>query len=299
MSTTVKEVPLKTFPFTGNRELSKRWYLATNAYLRVNPKIFDTDEKKVLYALGLMTEGSAQCWAEDFYVAAESASTISSVTGLAVIKADYGKWDDFVIAFMQAFSPVDTKGAAMNKLSTWKMRAGTPASTHIATMNNYISRAEITDFETKKTFLIQSLDNDLVTGLFNSGLANAATYADLTQNILAQENNMNTLKAIQRRNNNRRTQNNYTQNNNNPRYVPHAKDPNAMDVDSTDIRPKRLTDQERDKLKKEGGCFRCRQGGHMASACTKSFKAPVRSAKIEELPDEDTEMNACRVVLDF
>jgi hypothetical protein len=66
---------------------------------------------------------------------------------------------------MQAFSPVDTKGAAMNKLSTWKMRSGTPASTHIATMNNYISRAEITDFETKKTFLIQSLDNDLVTGL--------------------------------------------------------------------------------------------------------------------------------------
>jgi hypothetical protein len=180
-------------------------------YLRVNPKIFDTDEKKVLYALGLMTKGSAQCWAEDFYVAAESATITSAVTGLTVIKADYGKWEDFVTAFMQAFSPVDTKGAAMNKLSTWKMRAGTPASTHIATMNNYISCAEITDFKTKKTFLIQSLDNDLVTGLFNSGLANAATYADLTQNILAQENNMNTLKAIQHRNNNRRTQNNFTQ----------------------------------------------------------------------------------------
>jgi hypothetical protein len=217
---------------------------------------------------------------------------------VAVIKVNYGTWEDFIAAFMQAFSPVDTKGAAMNKLSTWKMHPGTPTSTHIATMNNYISRAEITDFETKKTFLIQSLDNDLVTGLFNSGLANAANYADLTQNILAQENNMNTLKAIQRCNDNRRTQNNYTQNNNNPRYVPRAKDPNAMDVDSTDICPKRLTDQERDKLKKEGGCFRCREKGHMATACTKSFKAPVRSAKIEELPDEE-EMNACRITLDF
>ena len=44
-----------------------------------------------------------------------------------------------------------------------------------------------------------------------------------------------------------------------------------MEVDSTNTQMrepfKRLTDEERDQLRKEGKCFRCRQKGHMAREC--------------------------------
>jgi Zinc knuckle len=44
-------------------------------------------------------------------------------------------------------------------------------------------------------------------------------------------------------------------------YFPRwERDPNAMDVD-------RLTVEERDKLLKEGKCFRCRKTGHRAKKC--------------------------------
>jgi Zinc knuckle len=44
-------------------------------------------------------------------------------------------------------------------------------------------------------------------------------------------------------------------------YFPQQEwDPNAMDVD-------RLTIEERDKLLKEGKCFRCRKTGHRANEC--------------------------------
>ena len=56
----------------------------------------------------------------------------------------------------------------------------------------------------------------------------------------------------------------------NPQY-PQKKDPNAMDVDfgGTQQRPPyaRLTDEEREKLRAEGRCFRCRQKGHNAKGC--------------------------------
>jgi hypothetical protein len=46
-------------------------------------------------------------------------------------------------------------------------------------------------------------------------------------------------------------------------YFPRREhDPNAMDVD-------RLTVEERDKLLKEGKCFRCRKTGHQANECPK------------------------------
>ncbi len=189
----------------------------------------------------------------------------------------------------------------MLKLSTWQMRKGTPVSDHIATMNTFISRAEITEDSVKVTFLLRSLDNDLRIGLFTSGLNNANGYDDFCDNLLTQENNMNHLRSYQRKN----YQNNFT-----PRFHSsngsNQKDPNAMDVDSADVRPKKLNNEERERLRKSGSCFRCRQKGHMANQCTAYPRNPTparaakpSSSKIEEVEDEeDTLMDACRVVIE-
>lgn len=56
----------------------------------------------------------------------------------------------------------------------------------------------------------------------------------------------------------------------NPFHRPQAprRDPNAMDVDAASSTPlSRLTPEERDRLRKAGRCFRCRQTGHMAREC--------------------------------
>ena len=50
------------------------------------------------------------------------------------------------------------------------------------------------------------------------------------------------------------------------------RDPNAMDVDfggagAPKIPYQRLTDEEREDLRKKGACFRCRKQGHLSRAC--------------------------------
>jgi hypothetical protein len=64
---TPKEISLKTYPFDGDRTKTDGWFFSINAFLRINKKIYDMNEKQVLYALSLMTEKTARVWAEDFY----------------------------------------------------------------------------------------------------------------------------------------------------------------------------------------------------------------------------------------
>ena len=80
-----------------------------------------------------------------------------------------------------------------------------------------------------------------------------------------------------------------------------SQDPNAMDVD-TNERPKKLTQEERDKCFKEGRCLCCRKKGHMASSCTTYSNLPPlpacppkkvavieTTASVEEIAEEDVD----------
>jgi hypothetical protein len=50
----------------------------------------------------------------------------------------------------------------------------------------------------------------------------------------------------------------------------------------------KLTPQERERLRKAGGCFRCRQTGHMARDCTMANRTHPRINAIEEEQSEDS-----------
>ena len=78
-----------------------------------------------------------------------------------------------------------------------------------------------------------------------------------------------------------------------------------MDVDTTDICLGKLSDKDREYLRENNGCFRCRKLGHMAKDCRVKFtapaqdpkgkgKTPVKVAKIEEVSDDEEE-TACRM----
>jgi hypothetical protein len=53
-----------------------------------------------------------------------------------------------------------------------------------------------------------------------------------------------------------------------------------MDVDATTIPFQKLTDADREKYRKEGRCFRCREKGHMARNCPKNDKAIIKTADV-------------------
>ena len=62
---------------------------------------------------------------------------------------------------------------------------------------------------------------------------------------------------------------------------------------------RKLTNEERDKLRKEGRCFRCRETGHMANECPQnagsSRTPPRRQVRTVEQEEDNKETNEERV----
>ena len=58
--------------------------------------------------------------------------------------------------------------------------------------------------------------------------------------------------------------------------------PAPMDLDAIS----KLTNDERERLRKNGGCFRCRKTGHLARDCTMSNRTHPRINAIDEEAEE-------------
>ena len=48
--------------FSGDRKKLKEFLIETEMYLTINREVFDTDEKKIIFALSYMREGTAGPW---------------------------------------------------------------------------------------------------------------------------------------------------------------------------------------------------------------------------------------------
>jgi Ty3 transposon capsid-like protein len=59
--------------------------------------------------------------------------------------------------------------------------------------------------------------------------------------------------------------------------------PVPMEIDANVRRP--LTDRERDQMRKEGTCFYCREGKHLARDCPKKGKKPAKLYNLETEPE--------------
>jgi hypothetical protein len=77
------------------------------------------------------------------------------------------------------------------------------------------------------------------------------------------------------------------------------RDPNAMDVDLAEVR--RMSDEERKKLRTEGRCFFCKAQGHMSHQCPKKNQPCTRNLSNFIRPrtintraaDTESEANTC------
>ncbi|GAQ93650.1 hypothetical protein KFL_017600010 [Klebsormidium nitens] len=68
-----------------------------------------------------------------------------------------------------------------------------------------------------------------------------------------------------------------------PRPANPVADPVPMEIDALRRRLPPLTDAERDRLRKIGGCFRCRQTGHIATNCPLNTQSPVQRPGVNHI----------------
>jgi hypothetical protein len=106
MTTTAKEVKLRMpTDFHGARELTTKFLQEVKMYMRANAKIYNTEEKKVLFALSFMNGGVAGSWKQ-------------GKTAAYLKAGDFGTFDEFKQAVRTVFTPIDDEGVAKTELCT-------------------------------------------------------------------------------------------------------------------------------------------------------------------------------------
>ena len=97
-------------PFTGKWEDLKKFLQDTNLYLLVYNKVYDTNVKKIAFALSFMNEGDAASWKEQLLEDA-----------MALEKFDLGTWAQFKKDLNDAFKPYNAPGDAQEEMKSIKM----------------------------------------------------------------------------------------------------------------------------------------------------------------------------------
>src|SRR6202453_3855817 len=87
--------------FTGNRDDLDNFMQDCTLYLTLNRAIYETDEKKFVFMLSYMTEGTACAWKEAFV-----RDVIDSPT------KDFGSLKQFTVNLKKAFEASDSEGKA-------------------------------------------------------------------------------------------------------------------------------------------------------------------------------------------
>jgi hypothetical protein len=106
MTTTAKEVKLcAPTDFHGAQELTTKFLQEVEMYMRANAEIYNTEEKKVLFALSFMNGGVAGSWKQ-------------GKTAAYLKAGDFGTFDEFKQAVRTAFTPIDDEGVAKTELRT-------------------------------------------------------------------------------------------------------------------------------------------------------------------------------------
>ena len=129
-SSTPKEIRLNNpKTFNGDRNNLNKFIQSCKAYLKLNEAIFNSDKKKILFALSYMTEGTAEAWKEVF---------------MDEKNRTYGSHTDFITELKKAFSMADAEGEAQAELR--QLRQGKDiADKYITQFRIFAGRTKVTD----------------------------------------------------------------------------------------------------------------------------------------------------------
>jgi len=246
---TEKEIKMNPpTPFTGIRRKLDEFLMEVDMYLAMNRTIYDTNEKKILFALSYMKDGTAGPWKHSYWRDNVGTPTAQS-------------WDDFKTTLRASFDAPDKQGDAVTKMETETM-SGKTADEYVEEFKIWAAESGVTQDRPLIEWFMKGIPTPLLDKILN--LENPpSTIQGWYDTASKMDNQWRKAKAIAKRLRGE-PKKGIRVGNNSQRYVPPPayKDPNAMDW-TTKI--DRLNDAQRDEHMKKGLCFICHQSGHRAN----------------------------------
>jgi hypothetical protein len=242
--------PDRPSPFHGKKSESlEAWIFQMQQYCELAPV---PDDDRIRFAATFLKDQAALWW-RSYY------QTINW-------QAAAPNWDGFVTALRQQFIPVNTTISAYDRLQ----RLSQKTSVNVYNHEFRAIMLELPDMDqaTRMHYYLEGLKDNLrpfVAMQQPADLAAAETIAERVDAV--------TFKPVAR----------------NPGFRPNPayRSPGGTAPMELDVIGK-LTPSERERLRKIGGCFRCRKPGHLARDCTMTNRrgSPQINAMEEEQPDE-------------
>jgi len=221
--------------YTGDRTKALDFIQSCDLYFGVNDTTYDTDRKKISFALSFMTGGGAAAWKKQ------------RIAEYTATDAAWPTWAAFKAAFETAFSPVSDEAAARAELKV--LYQDGDIDDYIAQFRAIAARTGLTQETAVIEYFYDGLDPSIVQQIFLKDTipttleANYAAAAKIYQN--QQRARHIIAKGRDRTGASTKSEK-------------EKKDPEVK------VTISRLTVEERKKHMEQGLCFRCHKTGHRA-----------------------------------
>jgi len=213
-----KEIKIGTpTVFTGDRKETQQFLTEVALYLSCNEAVYNNDKKKICFALSYMKGGTAGDW------------KLLKIKEYTKPDGAFPTWDAFKESVEQAFSAADEAGDARTQMRLLKQT--TDADDYISKFQILASKSGIREDAALIEYFMEGLNPKIVEKMHDRETV-PTTIADWYKFAAAYDNNYRRGKAIANRlrGHDQKKKNDHERKFI-PRYVPPAKDPNAMDVD--------------------------------------------------------------------
>src|SRR6202522_3514137 len=207
--------------FTGNRDDLDNFLQDCTLYLTLNRAVYETDEKKIIFMLSYMTEGTARAWKEAFV-----RDIINSPIN------DFGSLKQFTDNLKRAFEAPDSEGDARAKLR--QLNQGKDSvDDYVAQFRILAGKARMTDNAALTEYFMEGINTGILQKIFAQEKL-PATITEWYERTSRCDSHYRRAQEILGR---RRGTSGNAQTTNDmkkpfiPRFTPKEQDPNAMDVD--------------------------------------------------------------------
>src|SRR5271168_1185951 len=233
--------------FTGNRDDLDNFIQDCTLYLTLNRAVYETDEKKIIFMLSYMTEGTARAWKEAFV-----RDVINTQTN------DFGSLKQFTANLKRAFEASDSEGDARAKLR--QLNQGKDSvDDYVAQFRILAGKARMTDNAALTEYFMEGVNTGILRKIFAQEKL-PATITEWYERTSRCDSHYRRVQEILGR---RHGTSGNAQTTNDmkkpfiPRFTPKEQDPNAMDVDG-------LSTKERTEYVAKGQWFKRHEKENLA-----------------------------------